>query len=109
MRGIYVLFLRVPYTLSTLIGGLGEVEFRAGNYAYVGSALGGVEKRVGRHLSAEKKLHWHIDYLLLRAAPYDILAAEGEKGKECEVARKLSSELSCVEGFGCSDCGCVSH
>ena len=30
--------------------------------------MGGLDARVARHLRAEKKLHWHIDYLLERAS-----------------------------------------
>ena len=43
----------------------GKLTLAAGQYAYVGSAHGpgGLRARVGRHLRAEKPLHWHIDYL----------------------------------------------
>lgn len=109
MKGVYVLFLRVPFSLSMMVGGLGKVEFEAGCYAYVGSAMGGIEQRVGRHFAREKKLYWHIDHLLLRATPYDLLAAECRERKECELARRLSQRLPCVRGFGCTDCGCESH
>jgi Uri superfamily endonuclease len=109
MRGIYVLFLHVPFSMPAVIGGLGRLEFKGGYYAYVGSAMGGLEQRVGRHLQQEKALHWHIDYLLLRALPYDVVMAETGKRKECQLAAKLMEKFPCVEGFGSSDCKCRSH
>jgi len=109
MKGIYVLFLRVPFALSIPIGGLGEVHFKRGFYAYVGSAMGGIEQRVRRHLKREKKLYWHIDYLLLRAVPYDIIVVETQERKECQLAEELSKKLPYIERFGCSDCKCKSH
>lgn len=109
MKGVYVLFIHLPYSVSLSIGGLGRVDFEAGFYAYVGSAMGGVEQRVGRHRSDEKKLHWHIDHLLLRSRVVDVLAGEAGKEKECEIARKVSEHLKSIPGFGSSDCKCDSH
>ena len=40
------------------------MSFKKGCYGYMGSALNGLEQRVRRHLSTQKKLHWHVDYLL---------------------------------------------
>jgi sugar fermentation stimulation protein A len=109
MRGIYVLVLRLPFSLPIPIGALGKIDFKEGYYAYVGSAMSGVEQRVNRHLRQEKNLHWHIDYLLLRALPCDVIVAETEERKECELATKLAKRFPYVEGFGSSDCGCKSH
>ena len=109
MRGTYSLLIHVPYDLPVSVGGLGVLEFKAGYYAFVGSALGGGEQRVSRHLRAEKKLQWHIDYLLARARAVDLVVAEGEKRKECEVAKALSKDLPSIKGFGSTDCGCGSH
>ncbi len=109
MGGVYVLFLHVPFSMPAVIGGLGRLEFRGGYYAYVGSAMGGLEQRIGRHLQREKALHWHIDYLLLRALPYDVVVAETGERKECELAAKLMERFPCMEGFGSSDCKCRSH
>jgi Uri superfamily endonuclease len=108
-RGTYVLFTHVPYPLDIAIGGLGEINFAAGYYAYVGSALGGLEKRVGRHLKSEKKIHWHIDHFLLRARAVDVIVSEGKKRMECAVAKELAKSLPSIKGFGASDCGCESH
>jgi Uri superfamily endonuclease len=107
--GIYALLIYVPYDLSLNIGQLGTVEFKRGYYAYVGSALGGISARVRRHLRMEKKVHWHIDHLLLHARAVDVVAARGRGRKECTVAAELSKRLPGVKGFGSSDCDCESH
>jgi Uri superfamily endonuclease len=108
-RGTYTLLVHVPYELSLNIGGLGRVDFKGGYYAYIGSALGGVEGRVGRHLREEKKIRWHIDHLLIHARAVDVVVARSEERKECVVARGLAKDLPSVKGFGSSDCGCESH
>jgi len=109
MRGTYTIILHVPYDIALSIGELGRVEFGAGYYAYVGSALGGLERRVGRHLRTEKRVHWHIDHLMLHARAVDVVVAECDEKKECEVAAGLSKELKGIRGFGSSDCACDSH
>ena len=61
--GSYALVLRVPSRRKIQIGKLGLVDFPRGHYIYFGSALGGLRARVERHLSQDKKLYWHADYL----------------------------------------------
>ncbi|MEM3402201.1 MAG: GIY-YIG nuclease family protein [Candidatus Hadarchaeales archaeon] len=107
--GVYVLLIHVPYSFSTKVGELGNIEFEQGYYAYIGSAMGGLEKRVGRHMKGEKKLHWHIDYLLLHSRPVDVFIAETNEKCECKIAEELCRRFSSIEGFGSSDCGCKSH
>lgn len=107
--GIYALLIYVPYDLSLNIGQLGAVDFKRGYYAYVGSALGGISARVRRHLRGEKRLHWHIDHLLLHARAVDVVAARGRGRKECTVAAELAKHLPSIKGFGSSDCNCESH
>ena len=109
MRGTYALLVHVPYDLAASVGELGIINFKAGYYAYIGSALGGLEARVGRHLRDEKKVHWHIDYLLTRARAVDVVQAQTRTKKECAVAKELTKHLAPVQGFGSSDCKCESH
>lgn len=109
MRGTYVLLIHVPYSVQLSIGELGKLELKAGYYAYIGSALGGLKKRVGRHLGSNKKLHWHIDYLLARGRVIDVVQGETAERKECAVAGELSKHLTSITGFGSSDCECGSH
>jgi Uri superfamily endonuclease len=109
MRGIYVLLIHVPYEVQLRIGALGDMKLKAGYYAYVGSALGSLEKRVQRHLSENKKIYWHIDYLLAHGRVIDIVQGETTERKECAVAAELSKHLTPITGFGSSDCKCGSH
>lgn len=109
MKGTYTLLLENIAPVEIQIGELGKIEFEKGGYAYVGSALNGLESRIERHLSDEKKLHWHIDYLLKRAQIKEVLYAEGEQKKECDIAENLANSFTSIEGFGSSDCDCESH
>ena len=63
--GAYVLLLTANAPVVLNMPRFGKFTLAAGQYAYVGSAHGpgGLRARVGRHLRAEKPLHWHIDYL----------------------------------------------
>ena len=40
------------------------MSFKKGDYFYIGSAKGCLETRLQRHLRKEKRIFWHIDYLL---------------------------------------------
>jgi Uri superfamily endonuclease len=93
------------------VGKLGRIDFRAGTYAYCGSAMAGYRGRVGRHFSRVKKLRWHIDYLIEVAEPVSAFLVAGGEGMECALGRLLSGlEGSLpVPGFGSSDCRCTSH
>lgn len=105
--------IHLPRGTKISVGALGRCEFLPGVYAYIGSALGGIEQRVGRHRSSSKRRRWHIDYLLEKGEVIATVAIPSiSKGTECSVARSLlsSGEASpAVRGFGSSDCGCPSH
>ena len=60
----YQLYIFLNEDVRVQIGKLGVFRFPKGNYIYTGSAKRNIEKRIERHLSSNKKLHWHIDYLL---------------------------------------------
>lgn len=104
-KGSYVLILELPCADVT-IGALGQLSF-SGRYAYVGSAKSGLLARIRRHLSSDKKLHWHIDYLLAKARINEIYWSE--ESSEHEIAKRLSSCFSAVPGFGASDSLLNSH
>lgn len=111
MKGIYVLIIKVNKPVSLKVGALGETSFPAGLYAYVGSAQNSIETRVKRHICKEKRLFWHIDYLLAEDAA-DVVAVyflEGGKTCECQISQMLAQHSRPVAGFGCSDCRCISH
>ena len=64
MKGIYILLISIKRNILPKIGALGNIKLAKGTYAYVGSAQNNMEKRIKRHLSKDKRFHWHIDYLL---------------------------------------------
>ena len=109
MVGSYVLIVKVPEKQIITIGRLKAVHFPGGHYAYVGSAMGGFKARLNRHLRGDKKLHWHIDYLLQKAAITSIILCQTEDRLECTIAQALSRQFDSIPGFGASDCQCRSH
>lgn len=105
----YQLLIDVPRRLRIAVGALGTCEFPAGRYVYTGSARRNLDARIARHLSATKRLHWHIDYLL--AAPgVTVVAVRRSRRCECGLNRGTRGTIP-VPGFGASDCraGCGSH
>ena len=109
MKGSYILLIKVDRLKNIRIGSLGIMEFRPGYYAYIGSALNTIEKRVKRHLSKKKKLFWHIDYLLQEAEVIKVFLLECSEKLECVIAGKMVKSFQEVPKFGCSDCRCKSH
>ena len=86
-------------------------KFRKGYYVYIGSAMNSLVARINRHLSDEKKLHWHIDYLLKNESSEirDVLFNVSDKRIECDLASTIALNGEEVPKFGCSDCNCSSH
>ena len=109
MKGIYALLIELPESEEISVGRLGPIAFPRGFYAYVGSALNGIEPRVNYHLRKNKKPRWHIDYLLGEASIKRIVLYETEGRLECILAQALSKEFPSIPGFGSSDCKCQSH
>jgi Uri superfamily endonuclease len=112
--GTYVLVLYLSHKAYLRVAHLGTHLFRAGYYCYVGSARGpgGLRARLSRHLRQQKKPHWHIDYLLPRAAVVEIWAAPSTERLECLCVQTLLSMPGAeivVHGFGSSDCRCDTH
>ncbi|MDR0900126.1 MAG: DUF123 domain-containing protein [Methanobrevibacter sp.] len=86
-------------------------EFQEGTYIYIGSAMNSLIPRLNRHLSDEKKIHWHVDYLLANknVAIEEIIFNIGEKRIECDLAKSIAKNGDEIPKFGCSDCNCNSH
>jgi sugar fermentation stimulation protein A len=105
--GAYILLFRLQQDEKIEVGRLGVVPLRRGEYAYVGSAMGGLDARIARHLRAEKKRHWHIDYVLERASISGVLEFESASRVECRLSDALASSAASttpVRWFGSSDC-----
>jgi len=109
-KGTYVLLIVLEREANVAVGRLGFFVFPAGYYLYVGSARSGIQPRVRRHLRDEKRLRWHIDYLLEHARVVEVWYAEDLQ--EClwaKAAREMPEAKVLVPGFGSSDCRCPSH
>ncbi len=109
MNGSYVLLIKLSEEQTITIGSLRVLDFPHGYYAYVGSAMNGFKSRIGRHLKTNKRPHWHIDYLLRKAAITDIILCETRDRIECNIAQALKGQYDSILGFGSSDCKCNSH
>jgi len=109
MKGSYILVIKLKKDKTIKIGKLGKIHFKKGFYVYTGSALNGIEKRINRHLRKDKKIHWHIDYLLRHGDIIDIFYNESNIKEECNYAKKFEEKLLPILNFGCSDCKCKSH
>lgn len=110
-RGTYVLALTFCSPADAEAGALGPVHLEPGTYCYVGSAMGGLDQRLSRHLSRTKTLRWHIDHLTVICDRAEAWESYPRFLPECELAR-LAEECGMVpaaEGFGCSDCRCRTH
>jgi len=124
--GTYALLLKLDKQERITVGKLGTFDFPVGYYLYVGSALGrgGLQARLTRHWRSsesssganpgqtDKKLHWHIDYLLQQAQLIEVWSVASAERLECkwgEAARRLSGAQVPVQGFGSSDCRCPTH
>lgn len=112
LKGVYILALEVEREIRVRVGALGALEFKPGRYVYLGSAQSGVEARISRHFRGEKRVRWHIDYLLSSGSVRLLWAAAFPlpRNYECRLAA-MASELGGkpVKGFGSTDCRCSSH
>jgi Uri superfamily endonuclease len=113
--GAYQLFIHINKEIELKIGKLGTFQFSVGNYIYTGSAMKNLHQRVARHQRKEKKLKWHIDYLLNNenVTITHIKIYKSETKDECKINQNSINEFNAsipVNGFGSSDCKiCISH
>jgi len=112
--GTYALLLRADAERTVEIGALGEMTIRPGVYVYVGSAFGpgGVRARVRRHARADGARHWHVDYLRSGTTLEAVWYTHDPTRRECAWAAALRRRPDAdvpLDGFGASDCDCVSH
>lgn len=105
----YQIIFDLPAPAQISVGRFGCFAFPAGRYCYTGSARRAFEARIRRHLATEKRLRWHIDYVLT-APGVRVVEVRRLTQPECEVNRQTAGEIV-VAGFGASDCraACGSH
>ncbi len=109
--GFYQLAIRLDEERTLEVGRLGRFAFPAGYYVYTGSAKKGLDARIARHLRSEKRVRWHIDYLLDVAAVTAVRRYD-MRHDECALSRSVVTSLGGVvvaPGFGSSDCRCITH
>ncbi len=74
--------------------------------------MNGLDARIRRHLSREKKLFWHIDYVLEHARIVEVWTHRGKRRLECAWAARVLAQPNArviAKRFGASDCRCPSH
>jgi len=111
--GTYCILFRSQKGRITQIGRWGHLKIVPGYYIYVGSAFGpgGILARVLRHCRKSKAKHWHVDYLRDFVTPVMAWYSYAPTHLEHRWASRLlrMSELTPINGFGCSDCQCQAH
>lgn len=112
--GIYSLIIKLEKDETIKVGELGRINFPKGFYIYTGSALNGLRQRINRHKKRQKKMFWHIDYLLAskHAKISEVIAIKTNERLECKLNEVVSSLYNAkifAKGFGCTDCKCKSH
>jgi len=112
--GCYQLEIKIKENIALGIGALGLCAFERGIYVYTGSAMKNLGKRVARHRRKNKKIRWHIDYLLAHPSVElaDVKIYPSEIKEECLYNQKKLHEGAKVPvaKFGSSDCRqCPSH
>ncbi len=112
MKGTYCLIISKSKTSSLKVGNLYEdYKFKKGFYVYIGSAMNSLIPRIKRHLLEDKKMHWHIDYLLKdpHTTVRNILFTDSHDIIECRLSKAIADDGYEIANFGCSDCSCNSH
>jgi Uri superfamily endonuclease len=109
LKGTYCLIINNEKNSYLRIGALGNILFKKGYYIYVGSAMNSLIPRLKRHLSSDKKKHWHIDYFLdsENVTIKEIIFTTNENKFECEIVKRINGKE--IKNFGSSDCKCKSH
>jgi Uri superfamily endonuclease len=105
----YQLEIEIGKPIQIQVGRLGRFMFPAGRYVYTGSAKRNLEARIERHLRQEKRLHWHIDWLLAEPG-VNVVAVRRSREDECVLNQRVAGTIV-ASGFGSSDCheSCGSH
>ena len=102
--GTYIVKIKVKKPMEIVVGALGKVKFDSGLYAYIGSAMNSISKRIKHHAKKSKKLHWHLDYLT-SMPEVEVIGAYVFYGKKIEEEKslKFSKKYKFVKKFGASD------
>jgi Uri superfamily endonuclease len=111
-KGVYLLVIKLKENQRLSAGRLPEIHFKPGIYLYIGRSRLSLQGRFRRHLRKEKKLFWHIDYFLQKAAVEEVWIKR-DFFDECRTVSKIRTFLKNSffpqQKFGSSDCRCTSH
>ena len=112
--GTYIVWLHLERDTWIRTGSLGLIAFKAGFYAYAGSAFGpgGIRARLGRHFKSSKTRRWHIDYLRAACSVQEAWVSYDEQRLEHRWAQVLMGMRGArlpAARFGASDCECAAH
>lgn len=110
--GIYQLLIRIPDNCKIKIGNLGQIRFDKGLYIYTGSAEKNLRHRLARHFQSDKRMFWHVDYLLRHGTIEAYHVEHFAPGLECMLNSRTREEYpqsQFVSRFGSSDCKCPAH
>ncbi len=109
----YILLIQISSYYRVRVGKLGWIDLVQGYYIYIGSARRSIKHRLLRHISVNKKIFWHIDYLLSNPNKVEIINIFINKAPcECIICQTLlKNGIGNVikKGFGSADCRCPSH
>ncbi len=112
-KGTYILLMRLNKAAPIAIKRLRTDSLSPGAYLYAGNAYGpgGLAARLKRHFRKDKKVHWHVDRLTVRAS--ELAAIVAPDNDECAIVEGLVRSgyfETALKGFGSSDCShCESH
>lgn len=109
--GVYALTVRLRHRVTVPIRRR-PLTLESGWYVYVGSAMGGLEGRLRRHLRTRTAKHWHVDHLLSAGSVIDVQPVATTDGDaECRLSAAVGRwpEAEPVPGFGSTDCSCLTH
>lgn len=112
--GTYVLVLESQRQDTLAIGRTKTLVLQKGFYLYVGSAFGpgGVQARVGHHMTPSANPHWHIDYLKQAIPITRIWYAYHRIRREhqwADILQTFPHASIPLKKFGASDCDCEAH
>ena len=113
-QGTYALMFKCEIPFLAVAGRLGSIQIDSGFWVYVGSAFGpgGLRSRLAHHLKPSTRPHWHLDYIKHALHPIEIWVTVDEVKREHDWAgifSTLKGAVRPIEGFGASDCSCLSH
>jgi len=109
VKGSYVLLLWIDKDRKIKFGKNHNAYFKEGIYAYVGSALNNLYKRLNRHFTYRKKLRWHIDYIIPYSKILGAIVIESPEKLESIIANHLALYYEYIPKFGATDTNDPSH